>query len=232
MTTKTTKARGSRKVPAPDGPTRVIAYVRVSTDEQTRSGLGLKDQRKVIRAAADQRGWVLVDVIEDHGLSAKSLNRPGLTVAIDRVEAGEADAILVAKLDRLSRSLLDFAGLMERSRRKGWAIVALDLGVDTTTPSGEMLAHVLSSFTQFERRLISQRTRDALAVKREEGVQLGRPRTLPADVVARIVAEKQAGKGLTEIAQVLNADAVPTSHGGAKWYPSTVSKVLAYAMPG
>ena len=82
---------------------------------------------------------------------------------------------MVAKLDRLSRSMTDFTRLMERSWKKGWALVALDLGVDTTTPAGEMIANSVANFSQFERRLIGQRTKDALAVKRAQGVQLGRP---------------------------------------------------------
>ena len=99
--------------------------------------------------------------------SARSLvSRPGLARALADIERGAASVLVVAKLDRLSRSLLDFAALMERSRKQGWAVVALDLGVDTTTPSGEMMANVLAVFAQFERRLIGQRTREALAVKR------------------------------------------------------------------
>lgn len=91
------------------------------------------------------------------------------------LQRGDACTLVVSKLDRLSRSLVQFAELMERSRRKGWSLVALDLGVDTSTPAGEMMASVLASFAQYERRLIGQRTRDALAVKREQGVRLGRP---------------------------------------------------------
>lgn len=212
-----------------DGTTRVLGYIRVSTTEQVDSGLGLAAQRKSIRSAAEQRGWDLVRVIEDRGVSARTLDRPGLVEAIDAVERGEAHAILVAKLDRLSRSLLDFAGLMERSRRKGWAVIALDLGVDTTTPTGEMMANVLATFAQFERRIISQRTKDALAEKRSQGVKLGRPRTLPAEVVERIAAEREAGYSLAAIADGLNADGVPTSQGGASWYPSSIRAVLAYA---
>ena len=140
------------------------------------------------------------------GASGKSLNgRSGLTAALAAVEAGEADGLVVAKLDRLSRSLLDFAGLMERSQRKGWSLVALDLGVDTSTPSGEMMASVLAIFAQFERRLIGQRTREALAVKRAQGVRLGRPATMPDAVRARIRAEHEGGQSLAAIAAGLNA---------------------------
>ena len=103
-----------------------------------------------------------VQWVEDRGCSAKDLRRPGIREALRLLAAGDADALVVAKLDRLSRSLLDFSGLVEQSRRERWQLVALDLGVDTSTPSGEMLANVLASFAQFERRLIGQRTAEAL----------------------------------------------------------------------
>ena len=109
----------------------------------------------------------------------------GLSEALRTIEGGEADALVVAKLDRLSRSLIDFAGLIERSRRRGWAIVVLDLGVDTTTPVGELVANVMAAVAQWERRAIGQRTREALAVRRAQGVRLGRPRAIPPDVRAR-----------------------------------------------
>jgi DNA invertase Pin-like site-specific DNA recombinase len=209
---------------------RVIGYVRVSTDEQATSGAGLSAQRKALREEAKRRGWQLVSIEEDAGVSGKSLaGRPGLQAALETIEAGGADALAVAKLDRLSRSLLDFAALMDRSRRRGWALVALDLGVDTSTPSGEMMASVLAVFAQFERRLIGQRTRDGLAVKRAQGVQLGRRRTMPDEVVGRIVAEREAGASLTTIADGLTRGEVPTAQGGVRWYPSTVRAVLMSA---
>ncbi len=100
---------------------------------------------------------------------------------------------MVAKLDRLSRSLLDFALLMERSQREGWSIVALDLGVDTTSPGAEMMANVMASFSQFERRLIGERTSAALQAAKARGQRLGRPRQLSRRVVRRIVRERTAG---------------------------------------
>jgi DNA invertase Pin-like site-specific DNA recombinase len=88
------------------------------------------------------------------------------------------------------------------------------------------MANVLATFAQFERRLISQRTKDALAVRKAQGVKLGRPRTLTSEIVERIVAERQAGSTLSEIAEGLNTDQVPTAQGGSRWYPSTVQAVL------
>ena len=208
---------------------KAVGYIRVSTDEQADSGAGLEAQRRAIRQEAARRRWKLVDIFED-AASGKSMNgRPGLQEALRAVEDGEAEALVVAKLDRLSRSLLDFAALMERSRKGGWAAVALDLGVDTTTPSGEMMANVLAVFAHFERRLIGQRTRDALAVKRSQGIRLGRPRQIPDHVRVRVRKLRHRGLSLAAIASTLNADGVPTAQGGRCWYPSTVRAVLRAA---
>ena len=122
--------------------------------------------------------------------------------------------------------MTDFTRLMERSWKKDWALVALDLGVDTTTPAGEMIANSVANFSQFERRLIGQRTKDALAVKRAQGVRLGRPRVMSARVVKRIESLRGKGVSIRRIADRLNADGVSTAHGGAKWHASTVQKVL------
>ena len=170
-----------------------------------------------------------MDVIEDAGYSAKDLKRPGVRIALEILQAGGADALVVAKLDRLSRSMFDFAGIMAAAQKQGWGLIALDCAVDTTTPAGEAMANVLATFAQFERRLISQRTKDALAVKRAQGVRLGRPRQLPQRVVNRILREREQGQDLAAIAEGLNRDGVPTAQGGQRWYPSTVRAVLRSA---
>ena len=209
------------------GRMRAIGYVRVSTEEQGRSGLGLESQRRAIRQAAKERGWKLVEICEDSGVSGKAMKgRKGLSEALRAVESEEAGVLLVAKLDRLSRSLLDFAMLMEQSRRKKWSLVALDLGVDTTTPAGEALASTLAVFAQFERRLIGERTKNALAVKRSQGVALGRPRSLPEGVRKRVAQMHSSGASLSAIARQLTEEGVPTAHGGKRWYPSTVKSML------
>ncbi len=103
--------------------------------------------------------------------------------------------------------------------------MALDCAVDTTTPAGEAMANVLATFAQFERRLIGQRTREALAEKRSQGVRLGRPRQLPEEIVERIRTERASGRTLGAIAEALNRDCVPTAQGGVRWWPSTVRAV-------
>lgn len=206
---------------------RVIAYCRVSTQDQADSGLGLAAQRAAISAECERRGWTLQDVYEDAGVSRKSLaGREALSEALRAVSGGAAEALVVAKLDRLSRSLLDFAALMEQARRQRWALVILDLGVDTTTPAGEMMANVMATFAQFERRLIGQRTKDALAVKKSQGVRLGRPPVLEDDVLELILTASDLGTSYAAIARQLNDVGVPTAHGGAAWHPTTVRRIV------
>ena len=125
--------------------------------------------------------------------------------------------------------MLDFTAVMARASRQGWALVALDCAVDTTTPAGEAMANMLATFAQFERRLIGQRTREALAAKRASGVRLGRPLSLPVTVRERIATERKAGRSLAAIAETLNVEHVPTAQGGQRWWPSTVRAVLRAA---
>ena len=115
---------------------------------------------------------------------------------------------------------------MERSRKYGWALVALGVGVDTSLPEGEAMAGTLAVRAQFERRLTGQRTKDALAIKRQQGVRPGRPPVLSKKVVSRIKREARAGRSLREIARRLNHDEIPTAHGGASWRHSTIRSVL------
>jgi DNA invertase Pin-like site-specific DNA recombinase len=198
----------------------------VSTSEQASSGAGLEAQRRAILAECERRGWDLVETIEDAGYSARDLRRPGIQEALRVLEAGKASALVVAKLDRLSRSMLDFSKLMAKATSEHWALVALDVAVDTSTPSGEAMANMLATFAQFERRLISQRTKEALAVKKASGVRLGRPPTMPESVVRRIQRQRARGDSLRTIADDLNEAGVPTAQGGARWYAATVRHVL------
>ena len=130
---------------------RVLGYVRVSTSEQASSGAGLEAQRRAILAECQRRGWHLVETIEDAGYSARDLRRPGIQEALKALEEGKASALVVAKLDRLSRSMIDFTALMGTAQKRHWALVALDCAVDTSTPSGEAMANMLATFAQFER---------------------------------------------------------------------------------
>jgi DNA invertase Pin-like site-specific DNA recombinase len=205
---------------------RVLAYVRVSSEEQADSRAGLEAQRAAIERECDRRGWQIIQVIEDAGFSAKDLKRPGVRAALDQLARKQADGLVVAQIDRLSRSMIDFTSVMAKARREGWALVALDCAVDTTTPAGEAMAHVLATFAQFERRLISQRTRDALAVKRQQGIRLGRPTTISPHLARRIRSMRSRGLTLQAICDKLNSEGVPTPRGGSAWRPTSLRAVL------
>lgn len=206
---------------------RAVGYVRVSTREQADSGLGIAAQRRAIKDACKARGWKLGKVFEDKGASAKTTNgRPGLEEARRALREGTADGLVVMKLDRLSRSVLDFAQLMKSSREEGWHLVVLDLGVDTSTPNGRMFANIMATLAEWEREMISERTSAALAEKRAEGVTLGRPRLLSDKHRRAILDLHRAGHSFNAIAQRLNDKGVPTAQGGARWYPATVRKIV------
>jgi DNA invertase Pin-like site-specific DNA recombinase len=205
---------------------QVLGYVRCSTHEQDLSGAGIQAQREAIALECKRRGWELVDTLEDRGYSARDLKRPAIQEALRALEAGEASALVAAKVDRVSRSLADFTRLMQVAQRQGWALIALDSAADPTTPAGEALVSMLATFAQFERRLIGQRTREALAIKRAQGIRLGRPPTVPQSVVRRIQRQRARGETLRAIADSLNRDRVPTAQGGAQWYAATVRGIL------
>lgn len=208
------------------GPARVLAYLRVSTEEQAASGAGIEGQRAALEAECVRRGWTGVRYLVDSGYSAKSLDRPAITEALALLETGQADVLLVSKVDRLSRSVADFAALSADAKRQEWALVALDLPYDPTTASGEMVANLMAVLAQWERRLIGERTRAALQARKAAGVKLGgSARLVPDDVRARIRAERDAGLTYRAIAERLNAEGIPTGRNRGQWYSMSVHQI-------
>ncbi|MGX5718351.1 recombinase family protein, partial [Arthrobacter sp. MAHUQ-56] len=188
-----------------------LAYVRVSTEDQADNGASLEAQRGALLLEAERRGWD-VEVVEDAGVSAKNMNRPGLLSALARLEAGQADWLMATRLDRLSRSVGDFDTIAKRARlgEKGqlFGLHVLDMPYDLTTPNGEFMANIMISTARFERRLNGQRTRDGMAQRKAEGKHVGRKRQLPPETVARIRAARAGGASMARIAADLNADGV------------------------
>ena len=209
-------------------PVRALGYVRVSTAEQAGSGLGMAAQRQAITAACAERGWELVGVHVDAGVSAGTGGRPALDTALAALADPErhADRLVVAKLDRLARSLAHYAQLVEQARAQGWQLVALDTP-EASTAQGEAMQAITAVFAQLERRLISERTREALAAARARGVRLGRPVAVPADVEGRILDMwRRRHLSATAIARELDAAAVAPPGRGGSWRPATVIAVL------
>lgn len=203
-----------------------LAYCRVSTEQQVEHGASLDAQRDALRAEADRRGWRM-EVVVDEGLSGKSMDRPGLQGALARLDARRAHALMAVRIDRVSRSVADFAALMIRARQRRWSLVMLSPAIDLEDPTSRLLTHVLIATAEYERELISIRVREGMARRRVEGVHLGRPTVLPREVITSIVAARRAGMSLRAIATDLDALDIPTAHGAERWHHTTVAAVLA-----
>jgi DNA invertase Pin-like site-specific DNA recombinase len=205
--------------------TKMLGYLRVSTEEQSESRLGLEAQRETIQRYADAKGWD-IEWFEDAGLSAKSMDRPALQDALTLLNVNpkkrEVDGIVVAKLDRLSRSVVDFAGVLELARARNWAMVAIDLGVDTSTPTGELVANVMMSVAQWERRVIGERTSAAMQAAKRQGRHMGRVSALPPSTGERLLVLR-ATNTLAGSAALLNAEGLATAT-GVPWSANAVAK--------
>jgi DNA invertase Pin-like site-specific DNA recombinase len=147
--------------------------------------------------------------------------------ALKRLDQGKADFLLAVRLDRVSRSVADYASLLDRSKRRGWGIVLLSPNIDTSDPAGTFTSNVLASAAQYERELIGARTREGMAQRKAEGAVFGR--AVADDMLPtyrRIGALHRGGLSINGIARRLSDEGVPTANGGQRWYASTVKAVL------
>jgi len=167
---------------------------------------------------AGERGWLVVDRLTDER-SGSSLEREGITEALERLASGDANLLAVTRLDRLSRSVQDFAGLVERSREEGWRLVIADIGYDGTSPAGELVANVLSALSQWERRMIAARTSEGITALKSQGRYAG-IKVAPA-LRDRIVAMRASGQTYQAMADTLNAQGI-VSPKGSTWSTKTV----------
>ena len=199
----------------------IYAYLRVSTREQGQSGLGLEAQEQAVRSWASARSADSPKIVREIGSGAGE--QPVLRELVSRLRNG--DILVVAKLDRLGRSTRRVLELAERLDRAGVDLVALDLALDTTTPAGRLVLTVLAALAEWERQVISERTRAALAVKSAMG-ELAKPhRGTPPAVVARIRELRDRGETLRQVCDTLRLEGVPTPQGG-EWRPGTISYLL------
>jgi site-specific DNA recombinase len=220
-----------------------IGYIRVSTDKQADTGLSLQAQREKLRAMAVVHGTDLADIIVDAGESAKNLDRPGMERILDLVRGGEVDTVIVAKLDRLTRSVRDLADLLELFQRKGVSLVSVAESLDTGSAAGRLVLNIMVSVSQWEREAIGERTRDALQLKRSRREFLGNcpygfrlsadGRTLEPDPaeqrVRRMITRlREQGRSLRQIAAYLNKERRFT-RSGSPWMHCYVARVLKAA---
>lgn len=215
---------------------RAIGYIRVSTEDQAESGLSLAHQRAKIEAYAVATDLDLVAVVEDAGESAKSLNRPGIQKVIEAVRAGEVAAVVILKLDRITRSVRDLGTLVDLFDKTGASLVSVQDSINTSTAAGRLVLNVLGSVAQWEREAIGERTAAALAVKKNRSERVG---TLPygfdlADDGRTLIPNAHEQEGLSLLRELrlagmsyrrigaeLEARGFTTKAGG-KWLPGTV----------
>lgn len=207
-----------------------IAYIRVSTTRQGEQGASLEHQADVIAHEIGRRGWELAETITDLQSGKRASDRAGLQRAIALCETGQAGALVVSRLDRLSRNPIDVYDLMDRANRNGWALVILDPAVDMTTPMGRAMAGIAAVFAQLEREMIGQRTREGIAAKKAAGTFKG-GRALPqcspvaGDAVTRIMRHHRLGRSSRQIAALLDTAGVQPPR-GAQWSDRTVRAVI------
>lgn len=207
---------------------RMVASLRVSTGTQA---LGLEAQKAKIEEAADREHWEIIEWLIDRQ-SGKDTDRPEFLRGLEMVANHEADGMVAAKLDRIARSVQDFSQIM------GWflagqkALVILGPQIDTSTPNGRLVAHILSGVAEWEREVIAGRTSDALQAKRSRGEAICRASVVDdAELVAKIQALREAGNSYQKIADVLNAEGVATMRGGTEWRVSAIQAALGYRRP-
>jgi DNA invertase Pin-like site-specific DNA recombinase len=192
----TQRENATRRIP--DYSPRAALYARVSTAASQTP----ENQLTPLRAFASARGWTATEFV-DHGVSGAKERRPALDACLAAARARKIDVLLCVKLDRLARSVHHLVTLARELEALGVGLVVLDQQIDTTTPAGRLLFHVLGAIAEFERDLIRERVIAGLARVRAQGRRLGRPRRHHVDV-ARAEQMRSEGRSLRAIARALN----------------------------
>jgi DNA invertase Pin-like site-specific DNA recombinase len=224
-----------------------MGYVRVSSDEQVTNGVSLDAQEEKIRAYCKAKDWDLVEVIRDEGISAKNLKRPGLQSILARIPKRNGkrgfDGIIVIKLDRLTRAVGDLAYLNKLFEVHRVAFIAVQEAVDTSTASGKLFHNIIACLSEWERGVISERTRDALRYKRSKGERVGEvpygyrvtddgmtlePILEEQQNLNKIRTLRESALSYSKIADHLNSQGIGTKKGFI-WYPESVRSVLQHS---
>ncbi|HZY91685.1 MAG TPA: recombinase family protein [Thermoplasmata archaeon] len=179
--------------------TRVAVYARVSTKEQSTEA-----QVVQLSAYCQARDWTEVVVFRDDGISGVRDNRPELDRLRLRMAAGEFNAVVVSKMDRLGRSLGMILRFWDEADAAGVRVIVIDQGIDTSTPAGRLQRNMLAALAEFERELILERTRAGIARARSLGKKFGAPRKIPESVAREVRVRRAQGESLRMISQRMN----------------------------
>lgn len=222
---------------------RVDGYIRVSTEEQSTEGVSLALQEDKVTDYCRLYGLDLVKIERDAGVSAKTMDRPGLGVVLDDLERGRVDGVVIYKLDRLTRSLKDWSDLIERffCEKAGRRLFSVNDSIDTRTPSGRMVLNMIMTVAQWEREEISFRTKAALQGKIGRGERCGRlrfgydlagdgrtlvPNPREQEAIAMMKRWDEQGMTYRRMVAMLEEMGIETKEPGAIWRPGTIHRVL------
>ena len=220
-----------------------IAYTRVSTAQQGRSGLGLEAQQAALARFAEAEGFDLIETFKEveTGKGSDALERrPQLSAALEAARQHKAP-IIVAKLDRLTRSVKDLCELLERFERRGVALISVAESLDTGSAAGRLVLNIMTAVSQWEREAIGERTRDALRHKRSNSERVGNiqfgyrlcaygkhvvPDSSEQAIIAAIGDMRASGTSLRRIASDLNNRGFRTRR-GSPWRLESIARVAA-----
>jgi site-specific DNA recombinase len=223
-----------------DGARKVAGYVRVSQERAAKNGYGLGAQEQEVRRFVEYKGWTLVELYREEGVSGYRKDRPAMERLLADARAGRFDVAVFPSIDRAGRSVRDVIEIDRSLRAAGVDTVFLREGVDTSTPTGELFRNIMASLAEFEGRVIYERLSKGKRKKASEGgytggwVPYGYRRTddgtiavVPeeAAVVERIFPWAAEGRSLPSIVKSLREEKAPTRNGGA-WRPSTIRGML------
>jgi DNA invertase Pin-like site-specific DNA recombinase len=204
---------------------RLTGYIRTSTRDQT---LGLVTQRKTIEQYCDSKGWELAGFEQDQASGRSTRKRPGFARAQAACRSGSSEGIIASHVSRLSRSIVDLGMLLQDAERHGYTVVAVDIGCDTSSAQGQLIAGVLGSVAAWESAINSERTRAALGVLKNQGRKLGNDdfKGVDQDTIDRICFLRASGLTFAAIADRLEAEGYEKPQGGRVWRGSTISRIL------
>ena len=220
---------------------KAIGYIRVSTDDQAREGVSLDNQKAKIKAYCDLKDLELVDVIEDAGISAKNLNRPGIKKVLELSQSKQVDAIVTYKLDRMFRSTVDALETTKKFDKWGVSFHSLQENLDTKSAMGKFFFTLTAALAEMERGIVAERTKAALSHKRAKmektggdvpfGYNLTENGLLVANeaeqkAISLMVELRNKGYSLRAIAGELEAEGYRTRRGNIKWHPNTISRII------
>jgi DNA invertase Pin-like site-specific DNA recombinase len=217
---------------------KAVGYVRVSSEDQAKEGVSLSNQKAKIQAYCDLKDLELINILEDAGLSAKNLKRPGIQMVLDMVKKKSVDAVVVYKIDRMFRSVIDALITTKKFDKLGIAFHSIVEAVDTKSAMGWHFFTITASYAELERKLIGERTKAALQHKKANGEVWGpvpfgfkrvRRKIIPdkaeQGTIKKVLRLRKMGFNYSQISRKLNKLGLRTKKGNT-WFPQTVKNIV------